>query len=296
MMDVGFIGLGMMGSRIAGRLVNAGYQVRVWDRSPGPVDALVRMGARRAADSRDAFSGDVVFSMLADDDAVHAVIDGLLDGAPKGLVHVNMATISVTLARDLAARHRARGLAYVAATVFGRPELAAEGKLNIVVAGDPSVIARIEPLFDVIGQRTWRIGVQPERANVVKLAGNFMLGAAVEALAEASAFGSRHGIAPADLLDVLTNGVFTSPAYKTYGDLIAKQRYDPAGFRLSLLLKDMRLALAAADAAEVPMPLADVVHESLLEAVAHGDGQRDLAALALVAMRRTAPEEASRRA
>jgi 3-hydroxyisobutyrate dehydrogenase-like beta-hydroxyacid dehydrogenase len=296
MMDVGFIGLGMMGSRIAANLVNAGHRLRVWNRSPEPVDALVRMGARRAAEARDAFSGDVVFSMLADDDAVHAVIDGLLDGAPKGLVHVNMSTISVALARDLGARHKARGLAYVAATVFGRPELAAEGKLNIVVAGDPSVIARIEPLFDVIGQHTWRIGVQPERANVVKLAGNMMLGAAVEAISEASAFGSRHDIDPADLLDVLTNGVFSSPAYKTYGALIAKRRYDPAGFRLSLLLKDVRLALAAADAAGVPMPLADVVHESLLEAVAQGDGQRDLAALALVAQRRAALEETSRSA
>jgi 3-hydroxyisobutyrate dehydrogenase-like beta-hydroxyacid dehydrogenase len=293
-MDVGFIGLGMMGSRIAANLVNAGHRLRVWNRSPEPVDALVRMGARRAAEARDAFSGDVVFSMLADDDAVHAVIDELLDGAPKGLVHVNMSTISVALARDLSARHKARGLAYVAATVFGRPELAAEGKLNIVVAGDPSVIARIEPLFDVIGQHTWRIGVQPERANVVKLAGNMMLGAAVEAISEASAFGSRHDIDPADLLDVLTNGVFSSPAYKTYGALIAKRRYDPPGFRLSLLLKDVRLALAAADAAGVPMPLADVVHESLLEAVAQGDGQRDLAALALVAQRRAALEETSR--
>jgi hypothetical protein len=294
MMDVAFIGLGMMGSRIAGRLVGAGYRPRVWNRTPEEVDALVRLGARRAADARDAFSGDVVFSMLADDDAVHAVIDGLLDGAPKGLVHVNMATISVPLARDLGVRHQARGLSYVAATVFGRPDLAAEGKLNIVVAGEPAVVDRIQPLFDVIGQRTWRIGVEPERANVVKLAGNVMLGAAVEAIAEASAFGRRHGIAPAELLDVLTNGVFSSPAYKTYGALIAQERYDPAGFRLSLLLKDVRLALAAADVAEVPMPLADVVHESLLDGLAHGDGDRDVAALALVAMRRTGHEDAAR--
>jgi 3-hydroxyisobutyrate dehydrogenase-like beta-hydroxyacid dehydrogenase len=293
MMDVGFIGLGTMGSRIAGTLVNAGHALRVWNRTPEPVDALVRMGARRAAEARDAFSGDVVFSMLADDDAIHAVIDPLLDAAPKGLVHVNMSTISIALARNLGARHRARGLAYVAAPVFGRPELAAEGKLNIVVAGDASVIARIEPLFDVIGQHTWRMGVQPERANVVKLGGNLMLGAAVEAMAEASAFGWRHGIEPADLLDVLTNGVFASPAYKTYGGLIAKRRYEPPGFRLSLLLKDVRLALAAADAAGVPMPLADVLHESLLEAVAHGDGERDLAVLALVALRRAALEETS---
>jgi 3-hydroxyisobutyrate dehydrogenase-like beta-hydroxyacid dehydrogenase len=293
MMDVGFIGLGAMGSRIAGNLVSAGYQPRVWNRSPGPVDALVRLGARRAAEARDAFMGDVVISMLADDAAVHSVIDGLLDGAPRGLVHVNMATISVPLARDLAERHRARGLAYVAATVFGRPGLAARGKLNIVVAGEEAVVTRIEPLLDVIGEQTWRIGIQPERANVVKLAGNVMLGSAVETMAEVSAFASRYGIAPADLLDVLTNGVFTSPAYKTYGTLIAEQRYDPAGFRLSLLLKDVRLALAAADATSVSMPMADVVHESLLEAVAQGDGERDLAVLARVAMRRAEPESVS---
>jgi 3-hydroxyisobutyrate dehydrogenase-like beta-hydroxyacid dehydrogenase len=287
MMDIGFIGLGAMGSRIARRLVDAGHRVRVWNRSRAPVDALARLGAQPVATAREAFSGDAVISMLADDEAVHTVIDGLLDGAPRGLVHVNMATISVALARDLSVRHRARGLGYVAATVFGRPDLAAAGKLTVVVAGDQTPIARVEPLLDVIGERTWRIGTQPEQANVVKLAGNVMLGAAVEAMAEASAMAWRNGVAPADFLDVLTNGVFNAPAYKTYGALIAAQRYEPAGFRVSLLLKDVRLALAAADAAAAPMPLADVVHEALLEAVAHGDGDRDVAALGAVAMRRT---------
>jgi len=293
MMDIGFIGLGTMGSRIAENLVKAGNNVRVWNRARAPVDALARLGAQPVSTAREAFSGDAVFSMLADDAAVRAVIDPLLDGAPKGLVHVNMATISVALARDLAARHRDHGLTYVAAPVFGRPELAAAAKLNIVVAGEPGAVARIEPLLAVIGQRTWPMGVQPERANVVKLAGNFMLGAAVEAMAEASAMAWRHGIAPADLLDMLTNGVFTAPSYQIYGAAIAQQRYEPPGFRLSLTLKDLRLALAAAEDASVPMPLADVVHESLLEAVAHGDGERDLAALAKVAMRRAGSEEAS---
>jgi 3-hydroxyisobutyrate dehydrogenase-like beta-hydroxyacid dehydrogenase len=130
------------------------------------------------------------------------------------------------------------------------------------------------------------MGTQPERANVVKLAGNFMIGAAVEAMAEASVMALRNGIDPADLLDVLTNGIFPAPTYKTYGAAIAEQRYDPPAFKLSLMLKDIRLALAAADDARVPMPLADVVHESLLEAVAHGQGDRDLAALAVTAMLR----------
>jgi 3-hydroxyisobutyrate dehydrogenase-like beta-hydroxyacid dehydrogenase len=295
-MDIGVIGLGMMGSRIAERLVQAGYHPRVWNRSRAPVDALARLGARPVATAREAFAGDAVISMLADDAAVRAVIGGLLDDAPKGLVHVNMATISVPLARELAKEHRSRGLAYVAATVFGRPDLVATGGLTIVAAGDAGDVAHIQPLLDAIGQHTWPIGVDPERANVVKLAGNFMLGAAVEAMAEASTLAWCHGIAPADLLDVLTNGVFTAPSYKIYGEAIANQRYEPAGFRLSLLLKDLRLALAAADGAGAPMPLADVVHEALLEAVGHGDGDRDLAALAGVAMRRAGATKPSRAA
>ena len=286
MMNIGFIGLGTMGSRIATNLVNAGHTVRVWNRDRAAMDALARLGARPVATAREAFAGDVVFSMLADDDAVHAVIDGLLDDAPKGLVHANLATISIPLARDLAARHRARGLAYVAAPVFGRPELAADGKLTVVAAGHPAAVARVEPLLDVIGQRTWHIGTAPERANVVKLAGNLMLAAAVEAMAEASAMGWGYGVTPAELLDILTNGVFTAPAYQLYGAAIAERRYEPAGFRLSLVLKDVRLALAAGDAASTPLPLASVVHDALLEAIAHGDGDRDLAALAAVAMRR----------
>jgi 3-hydroxyisobutyrate dehydrogenase-like beta-hydroxyacid dehydrogenase len=293
MMDIGFIGVGTMGSRICENLIKAGNKVRVWNRTRARVDALARLGAQPVSTAREAFSGDAVFSMLADDAAIHEVIDPLLDGAPKGLVHVNLATISVTLARELAARHRDRGLFYVAAPVFGRPESAAAAKLNIVVAGEPTAVARIQPLLTVIGQRTWPMGLQPERANVVKLAGNFMLGAAVEGMAEASAMASRYGIAPGDLLNVLTNGVFTAPSYQMYGAAIASQRYDPPGFRLSLTLKDLRLALAAAEEVSVPMPLADVVHESLLDGFAHGDGERDLAALALVSMRRAGAEEAS---
>jgi 3-hydroxyisobutyrate dehydrogenase-like beta-hydroxyacid dehydrogenase len=290
MMDIGFIGLGMMGSRVAANLVKAGNKVRVWNREREAVDALARLGAQPVSTAREAFSGDAVFSMLADDAAAREVIEPLLDGAPKGLVHVNMATVSISLARDFAAWHREHGLFYVAAPVFGRPVLAESAKLTLVVAGDPSAIARVQPLFDVIGRKTWPMGAEPERANVVKLAGNVLLGAAVEAMAEATALASRNGVAPADLLDVLTNGVFTAPPYQMYGAAIAHQQYDPPGFKLKLTLKDLRLALAAAEDASVPMPLADVVHESLLEAVAHGDGERDLAALAAVSMRRAGQE------
>jgi hypothetical protein len=293
MMDIGFIGLGTMGSRIAANLLKAGHKVRVWNRSRPSVDALVRLGATSVSTARDAFRGDAVFSMLADDDALRGVIVPLLDGAPKGLVHVNMATISAALARELTSRYRDLGLFYVAAPVFGRPELAAAAKLTIVVAGDPAAIGRIQPLLDVIGQKSWPMGDQPERANVVKLAGNLMLGAAVQAMAEAAALSARYGIAPADMLNVMTSGTFACPAYQLYGDAIARERYDPPGFRLSLTLKDLRLALAAAEQVNTPLPLADVVHEGLLEAVARGDGDRDLAALARVSMRRAGLEESS---
>jgi 3-hydroxyisobutyrate dehydrogenase-like beta-hydroxyacid dehydrogenase len=285
-MDIGFIGLGTMGSHVAENLVKAGNTVRVWNRSRASVDALARIGAQPVSTAREAFSGDAVFSMLADDAAVHAVIDPLLEAAPKGLVHVNMATISIALVRDLAARHRTHGLGYVAAPVFGRPDVAAAAKLNIVVAGEPDAVARVKPLLAVIGQKTWPMGDHPERANVVKLAGNFMIAAAVEAMAEASVMASRNGVSPADLFNMLTTGIFTAPTYQVYGAAIAENRYDPAAFRLSLTLKDVRLALAAAEDARVPMPLADTVRESLLEAVAQGQGDRDLAALAVTAMQR----------
>jgi len=287
-MDVGFIGLGAMGRAMAANLVKAGHTVRVWNRSRGPVDALVREGAVPATSARDAFRGDAVISMLADDAAVRAVVldEQLLDGAPAGLVHVNMATISVALARELATLHQARGVAYIAAPVFGRPDAAAARKLQIVAAGDPAAIARVQPLFDVMGQATWRIGEEPHRANVTKLAGNFMIISAIEAMAEASAMAKGHGVAERDLLGVLTNAVFAVPIYKNYSALIAEQRFDPPGFRLKLGLKDVRLALAAAEAASAPMPFASLVRDNLLDAVAHGDAERDWSALARVAMRR----------
>jgi 3-hydroxyisobutyrate dehydrogenase-like beta-hydroxyacid dehydrogenase len=167
----------------------------------------------------------------------------------------------------------------------------APAKLTVIAAGDPAAIARVAPLLNVVSQLTWRVGAEPERANVVKLAGNLMLTAAVEAMAEAAVMAWRNGVAIADLLEVLTNGVFTATAYRMYGAAIGEQRYEPAGLRLSLVLKDLRLALAATDVSGSHLPLGNVVHDALLEAVAHGDGDRDLAALAAVAMRHAGVEE-----
>ncbi len=287
-MDVGFIGLGAMGQAMAINLVKAGHRVRVWNRSRAPVDALAAQGAEPVPEARQAFAGEVVISMLADDAAIRTVIldGGLLDVAPAGAIHVNMATVSVALAELLTAEHRRRGLRYVAAPVFGRPEVAAAGKLNIIAAGDEAAIDRVQPLFDAMGQRTVRVGSEPKLANVVKIAGNFMIASAIETMAEVSAMASRHGLTPRALLDVLTETVFTAPVYKNYGGLIADRRYEPAAFRLVLGLKDVRLALEAAEAVRVPMPFGSVLRDTLLEAIACGDGERDWVAMAEVARRR----------
>jgi 3-hydroxyisobutyrate dehydrogenase-like beta-hydroxyacid dehydrogenase len=287
-MDVGFIGLGNMGRAMAESLVRAGHKVRVWNRSRRAVDEMAQMGAMAADAPGDAMGGDAVISMLADDGATRSIWLGahLLQHAPKGIIHVNMATISVALARELTELHRQGGIAYVAAPVFGRPDVAAAGRLHIVAAGEPAAVDRVQPLFDAMGQKTWRAGTEPARANVVKLAGNFMLIAAIEAMAEAAALGQANGVAARDLIEIMSNTLFTAPLYKAYGALIVEQRYDPPAFRLGLGLKDVRLALAAADASGVPMAVASVLHDTLLEAVSRGDGDRDLAALAEVARRR----------
>jgi 3-hydroxyisobutyrate dehydrogenase-like beta-hydroxyacid dehydrogenase len=285
-MEAGFIGLGGMGRAIAANLLRAGHRLRVWNRSRAPMDELARQGAEPVEEARLAFGG-VVISMLADDEAMREVIlaQRLLETAPAGTIHVNMATISVRFAEELAAEHQRHGVQYVSAPVFGRPDAAAAGQLNIVAAGDAAAIDRVQPLLDVIGQRTWRVGPEPRQANAVKVAGNFMIAAAIESMGEAAVMVQRYGVSSADLLNVLTNTLFAAPVYKGYGALIAERRYEPPGFRLALGLKDMRLVLEAADSARTPMPFASVLHDHLLEAVAQGQGESDWAALAEVARR-----------
>jgi len=288
-MDIGFIGLGEMGAAMVGNLLKAGHAVRVWNRTPAKAQPLAATGARIVGSPGEAFAGDAVVSMLADDTALREVIDAtLLDHARQGLVHVNMATISVALAESLAHAHAGRGLHYVAAPVLGRPDAARAAKLTIIAAGAADAIERVQPLFDAIGQKTWRVGAQPQQANVMKLAANFMLASAVESLGEAAALLDGYGVPMRDFLDVVTGGPFPGPVYAGYGAMIAERRYEPALFKARLGLKDVRLALDAADAAATPMPLASVLRDSLLEAVAHGDGERDFAVLGKVAARRAA--------
>jgi 3-hydroxyisobutyrate dehydrogenase-like beta-hydroxyacid dehydrogenase len=294
-MEVGFIGLGAMGRAMAANLLKAGHHVRVWNRSRAPADELARLGAEPVREAGMAFGG-IVISMLAADDAVREIFltPGLLESAPPDTVHVNMATISVGFAQWLAAEHRRHGIQYVAAPVFGRPEAVAAGQLNIVAAGDAAAIDRVQPLLDAIGQRTWRLGPEPHQANAVKVAGNFMIAAAIESMAESAVMVERYGVDSAELLKVLTNTLFAAPVYKNYGALIVDRRYEPAAFRLALGLKDMRLVLEAAEGARTPMPFASVLHDHLLEAVAQGDGDRDWSALAEVVRRHAGQAAGSR--
>jgi 3-hydroxyisobutyrate dehydrogenase-like beta-hydroxyacid dehydrogenase len=286
-MNVGFLGLGQMGMAMAANLIRAGHQVCVWNRSPGPAQELAALGAKVAAEPAEAARGEVLMSMLADDEAHRAVLlrEGVLDRAARGLIHVNLATVSVALARELARLSQERGITYLAAPVFGRPDVAKAGKLNVVVAGDAAAIERVGPLLSAIGQRTWPLSGPPEQANVVKLAGNFMIASALEMMGEAAALVQAHGVSAGDFLNILSNTLFAAPVYQGYGRLIAEQRYQPAGFRLTLGLKDVRLALEAGETAHVPLPFANVVRDHFLEAIAAGKADLDWSAVAEVPAR-----------
>ena len=287
-MKVGFIGLGAMGSAMASNLLAAGHTLTVWNRSTAATEPLASLGAKVARTADRAAQGEVLCSMLANDQAVREVIldSGLLDAMDRGTVHVNHATISVALAKELADEHAKRELEYVAAPVFGRPDIAAAGKLNILAAGKPAAIEKVRPLLEAMGSKVWPLGDAPERANVAKIAGNFMLASAIESMAEATALTRAYGVSAADFLEVMTNTLFAAPAYQGYGRLIAEQRFKPAGFPLPLGFKDVGLAQAAAESARVPLPFAGVLRDSLLQALATGDADRDWAALAEVAAQR----------
>jgi 3-hydroxyisobutyrate dehydrogenase-like beta-hydroxyacid dehydrogenase len=287
--DVGFIGLGGMGRPMAANLIRAGHRVRVWNRSPEPVAASVSDGAVAAASVADVWRAEVVISMLADDASVRAVLldEALLSGAAAS-VHVNMATVSVGLAREAAALHAAHGIGYVSAPVLGRTNVAEAGNLNILASGPPELLARVAPLLDAMGQRTWPLGEGPEQAVIAKISANFMIASAIEALGEASALAEAHGVDPGALVDVLTSSIFPGPVYGTYGTMIREDSFAPAGFRLPLGLKDVTLGLTAGFDARVPMPFAGVLRDHFLDAIAHGDADQDWGAVARVSRRRAA--------
>lgn len=295
-MTIGFIGLGAMGSAVAGHLLKAGQGLAVWNRSFEPAERLVAQGAHKAEGPAEVFAAcDVVFSMLAEDKAVEAVIlgSGALDRARPGAIHVNLATISVALADRLTEEHRKRGLGYVAAPVLGRPDVAQAGGLNVVVAGPPEGVERVRPLIERFSSAIWPFGETPSHANVVKLACNFGLSVAVEVLAESGALAKSYGVEPGALYELMTSTLFAAPAYKVYAGVIREGRYEPAGFAVPLGLKDVRLALQAAEERNLTLPLGSVVRDHLVEALAQGRAEQDWASLALVALRRAGLEESA---
>lgn len=282
-MRVGFVGLGEMGLPIAINLAKAGHEVMGWNRTASRAQALQRAGGHAVPSVAHAAVGaEVLITMLADDAVLARAVfgedatpRGILASLPRASIHVCMGTIGVSFSRRLAEVHRAAGHGYVAAPVFGRPQAAEAKKLTVLMAGAPDARRRCKPLLEAVGQSLHELGDDPSAANVVKIAGNFLIAAMMEALAEAYALGRKHGIAPARLLEIVNGGIIRSPLYESYGTLMAEERFQPAGFKLKLGLKDTRLALAAADAAEVPMPLASMVHDHLLAALARGWGDQD---------------------
>lgn len=283
-MRLGFLGLGQMGAGIAANLLKAGHEVHVWNRSPARAEPLLAKGAVLAATPRDAAAGaDAVFTMLADDDALTTVLegpDGVLAALPAGALHISNSTISVAAAERVAGLHADRGQRFVSAPVFGRPAVAEAGQLWIVAAGAPDALDAAQPMFDVIGRTVFRVGEAPSAANLVKLAGNFMIMSTVEAYGEAMALAERGGVARAQMLEVLAGTLFDGTIHKIYGPPIAEQRYRPAGFAAPLGLKDMRLAGQAAETLGQPMPLLDLLKLHLAETVATEGADIDVTGMA----------------
>lgn len=287
-MKVGFIGLGNMGKGMARNLLKAGHSVTVYNRTRSRSEELQREGASVADTPADAAKGEVVITMLADDRAVEQVVfgadgsAGVLSALDSNSIHISMSTIGVALSDKLDAAHASKGNAYVAAPVFGRPAAAEAAQLAIIAAGVADALARCQPLFDVMGQRTFIVGEKPSSANLLKLIGNFMIASAIETLGEAFALGRKGGLDPALLLEVLTATLFPAPLYKNYGGMIARQEFEPAGFKLPLGLKDVRLVMEAAESLNVPLPVASLVRDHFISALARGLEEKDWSALSLV--------------
>jgi 3-hydroxyisobutyrate dehydrogenase-like beta-hydroxyacid dehydrogenase len=279
---IGFIGLGRMGQEIAQRLLDAGNELVVFNRTRSKAADLEKAGARVADSIGEACAGqEVVFTMLTDDVALREVLNtGLLENLAKGAVHVPMGTHSVDALTEVAKIHEAAGQILVACPVLGRPDAVASGQAGLVPAGPQDTIAQLQPLFDAVGRRSFNAGANPAGAAAVKLANNMVLGCAIQAMAEGFALTRKFDVDPVVFNEVLTEGLFAAPAYKAYGGIISTENYDQVGFTVWLGLKDSNLALAAGQAASVPLPSCNVYRDRLLGAIAHGDGDRDWSVIA----------------
>ncbi|MBW4049560.1 MAG: NAD(P)-dependent oxidoreductase [Proteobacteria bacterium] len=283
---VAFVGLGAMGAPMAHNVLRSGVALTVYNRSKSRAQSLVAAGAKLADTAATAVSpGGVVVTMLANDAALEAVTvgsDGFMNRLGSGGLHVSMSTVSPETSRRLAREHAKRGSFYVAAPVFGRPEAAAAQKLWIAQSGAAEAKARAKPILDAMGQGIHDFGEDPGAANVVKLSGNFLILSAVEALAEALVLSEKNGIDRHVLAGFLGQTIFNCPIYQNYGRILADQKYEPAGFKLELGMKDVRLVRDVAESVTAPMPLADLLHARLLTSLAKGRGDMDWTAIAML--------------
>ncbi len=284
-MEIGYVGLGGMGHAMASNLISKGHTLRVWNRSPGKAADLVGQGATLVEHPGQAVAGDgIVFTMVADDAALEQVVggaNGIAATLGPGGIHVSMSTVSPETTRKLAALHAERGAAFIAAPVFGRPTAAAAAMLFILAAGDAAARDKVLPLLETMGQRVFPLGDDPVAASIVKLSGNFMIMGVIEAMAEAATLCEKYGVGRSAMLDVMTQSIFATPLYVNYGKLIAQHDYANPGFKLSLGFKDANLVLDAATKARVPMPLASMMHDRFLSALAKDRGELDWTAAAL---------------
>lgn len=285
-MDAAVVGIGRMGLGIAKSLLRAGHRVIVYNRTRERAEPLRALGASVAESLKEACSTEVLFTMVADDAALEVLVfgeGGILASLPRGSAHVSLSTISVALSDRLAAAHAKAGQGYLAAPVFGRPEAAEAGRLAVVAAGEDALIQKCRPLFNAMGPKLFFVGDRPSQANVVKLSGNFLIATVLESLAEVLAFARKSGVDAGALMEFLTSSLFNAPVYKTYGQLIVESRHEPAGFLLPLGLKDVRLVLQAAEAVSVPMPIASVLRDRFLTALARGNQDKDWSVIGRVA-------------
>jgi 3-hydroxyisobutyrate dehydrogenase-like beta-hydroxyacid dehydrogenase len=289
---IGFVGLGRMGRAMAANLAAGGCKVTAYIRHPDRAEDLAALGLQPSLAIDDVFDCDIVISMLPDDAAVHEIVfgkngelglDSLASNLMPGAVHLSMSTISTAAAARFGSEHARHNQYYVAAPVFGNPDAAKARELFIIAAGQPEQVARAQPIFDLLGQRTFHVGVDPASANLVKLAGNVMTATALEMLAEVLSLVRKRGLDAEMFLDILTSTMFGGRVHKIYGAKIAAQRYPASGFIFPLALKDVRLALAEAEAASVPMPSVSVVRDRLITGMARGYAELDWSALGLVA-------------
>ena len=285
-MKVGFIGLGNMGSAMGRSLLKAGHELTVHNRTAAKAQPLVDQGAKYATRIADACHGDAVVTMLADDAALESTVfgdGGILASLRKGTIHISCSTISVALSERLTEAHGKNGQGFAAAPVFGRPQAAAAAKLFIAAAGSSDILDACNPIFEAIGQKTFRFGGNPSSANLVKLSGNFLIASVIESLSEAMALVSKGGLDQHQYLDFLTSTLFNAPVYKTYGGLIADRKFTPPGFVAPLGLKDVRLTLAAGESLRVPLPLASLIRDRFLTLLARGGEKLDWSAISQVA-------------